>query len=156
MENDPFRLYQSYINVVKPLDYAQKERVFGEEIALLKQKLEAATLRADSIQKACESYLAEEKALKAELKQLKNDLADEKEAHAEDVRNLNDDIALWMTKYKIDTNLLKTNFSNLSSYTDIERDVSQAAISKLVAKVNRISLQFRGVSNILNVPRLTD
>ena len=59
-ENDPFRLYQSYIEIVKPLDYEHDLKYLEHENKLLKEMLEEANNKADSIKKACESYLSEE------------------------------------------------------------------------------------------------
>ena len=48
-ENDPFRLYQSYIEIVKPLDYETSLHALEDENERLKHQLEVEKARADTI-----------------------------------------------------------------------------------------------------------
>ena len=66
---------------MKPIDYACDLKKLQDENKLLKEQLEEANAKADSIQKACESYLSEEAALRKQLKQTQEDLEEERQSH---------------------------------------------------------------------------
>ena len=48
-ENDPFRLYQSYIEICKPLDYETSLNELEDENEKLKSMLDVEKARADTI-----------------------------------------------------------------------------------------------------------
>ena len=51
---------------------------------------------------------------------------------------------------------MRSDFASLVSFTDLERDVNHAVIRQLEQKCERLTIQVRGVSNILNTPRLCE
>ena len=102
-EEDPFRLYQSYIEICKPLDYETTLHNLEEENEKLKHMLEVEKTRADTIQAACERYLKEEAELKRKFFDVKTQLDAEKKSHEEDVQNLTYEIGKWSEKYRVET-----------------------------------------------------
>ena len=73
-QRDAFGFHQSYLDLVKPLNYKKEVDQIKNKIDILKAKLQAETERADSIQAATQKYLAEEAALRLELSQVKETL----------------------------------------------------------------------------------
>lgn len=69
-QKDAFGFYQSYLDLVKPLNYKKEVDQIKSKIDYLKSQLKAETERADSIQAATQKYLAEEAALRLQLAQL--------------------------------------------------------------------------------------
>ena len=87
-ENDPFRLYQSYIEICKPLDYETSLHALEDENERLKHQLEVEKARADTIQAACERYLKEEAELKRKFWETKAELETAKKEHKETIETL--------------------------------------------------------------------
>ena len=77
-QSDPFRLYQGYLDVVKPIDYEIEKQDLEELVAELRERLEQSELKCQTIQSACEQYLKEEQELKEKLCTLEDNLAKEK------------------------------------------------------------------------------
>ena len=71
-QNDPFGLYCSYLNTIKPIDYEFDIEEFKQRIFDLEEDLKASEAKSDAIQSACEQYLKEEEELRANLKHLGN------------------------------------------------------------------------------------
>ena len=102
--NDPFRLYQGYIEILKPIDYENDLQGYRDKIKQLEFLLQGAEDKSNAIQSACEQYLKEEAEIKAKLKQLTEDLRDEKVARANDVFDMKRAIDQWQIKYETDVN----------------------------------------------------
>ena len=62
--------------------------------------------------------------LRERLTKVEKELKQEKKMHRENVATLNADIELWMSKYEIDTTVLRSDFISLVSFTDIEREIN--------------------------------
>ena len=77
-QSDPFKLYQGYLNVVKPIDYELEKQDLEDMLAELRERLEQSELKCATIQSACEQYLKEEQELKQKLCTLEDNLAKEK------------------------------------------------------------------------------
>ena len=103
-ENDPFRLYQSYLEICKPLDYETSLHNLEGQNEKLKSMLEVEKVRADTIQSACERYLKEEAELKRKFHKMRSDLEEEKQKRQEDVERLTEEIVTCKTKRKEESN----------------------------------------------------
>ena len=93
--NDPFRLYQGYMDIVKPLDYETDLVIYKKQIKNLEAQIANTEAKSDAIQSACEQYLNEEKELKDRLKFLEDQLGVEKINRQNDVYKLELEIAKW-------------------------------------------------------------
>ena len=76
--NDPFKLYQGYIDIVKPIEYDTKINDYIEANELLKQQLQDSNDKSDAVMSACEQYLKEEEELKARMAAQEKELKEEK------------------------------------------------------------------------------
>ena len=106
-QNDPFRLYQGYIEIVKPVDYNTDVQIYLERIAMLEQQLADSDANAKAIQAACEQYLKEEEQVKARLESVQMELVGEKKDRKEEVSRLKRLISDWEEKYEHDVNEVK-------------------------------------------------
>ena len=153
--NDPFRLYQGYIEIVKPIDYETDVQMYLNRIQILEIQLADSEAKCKIIQSACEQYLKEEEELKSKLLRIQDELKVEKNKRREDVLNLKGQIKDWEAKYEYDVNKLKSQYNQLLSFTDIEREINQKIIVGYDARLKYFQSQLRSVQNILRTPRLT-
>ena len=80
-EEDPFRLYQSYLTLVEPIEVTRDHSNFKEKIVNLQELLEEANERSNAVKVACQEYLDEEKAIKGKIASLENQLEQAKQIH---------------------------------------------------------------------------
>ena len=68
--HDPFKLYQGYLDIVKPIDTETTIAEYIEKMNLMQEKMDDANKRSDATMAACEQYLQEEEEIKLKLANL--------------------------------------------------------------------------------------
>ena len=93
VRTDAFQLYNSYMELVQPIEIEAEVDEYESRIAELEILMEQNNAKCDAIQSACEHYLKEEKEIKEYVKKLEAQLYNEK-------LNRQTDIAELKSKYQ--------------------------------------------------------
>lgn len=87
--SNPFALYESYLDIVKPVTYNRQVDAIKNRIADLQERLERETERTDTLQRSVQKYIDEETAIKLEMETLRTALVQQKEDCQQKIKKAN-------------------------------------------------------------------
>lgn len=144
-QNDPFVLYQFYVNLVKPVDYMQDLSHMQAENERLKEEINAVNMKAEAIEAACKQYLEEEKEIKEKLRNLDQDLLLEKLNRTSERNKLQAKIADLEWNYERDVNQVNQELMRLLDFSDLERTVRENVEKKLKQRIEDLKSEMKGL-----------
>ena len=119
--NDPFVLFQFYVDLVKPVDYMQDLSHMQAENERLKEEIIAVNMKAEAIEAATKQYLEEEQQIKEKLKNLDQELLLEKLNRTEERNKLQNQISNLEWNYERDVKQVNDELARILDFSDLER-----------------------------------
>jgi predicted nucleic acid-binding Zn-ribbon protein len=152
--DDPFALYQSYVDLVKPIDYRNENQDMMAKVLMLESQINEANHRTDAVQAATQRYLAEEKEIKSLLKKAKEQLSAEFKAHECEVKELKENLKDLQSKYDFDVSELKKDIKHITEFSTLQNQLNEAIIKTYAVKKEELDATIRNLKAILHTPYL--
>ena len=154
VKENPFSMYCSYIDYVRPIELADKDQERKEEIAMLIEENKARETELNASNLVCEAFLSDEQKYREEIKALKEENKNIKGTMEKELKELRLEIAFTRKEGEDKLRAEKESRAKYEEMVKKEMACLQSATEKALSDREDMRQKLLKVRGVLRVPRL--